>query len=196
MRLDPKYWIIIAVVLAVVVLALGVFLFVMPEKNKLSKYDEDINAAKDAKVKAEARKAQLDSYEKDPEQFQRQIAAIKEKIPEKVDLADLVQELDYAAEKAGLDFFSFIPEPPFLTTDNFYVVTMETQFYGRYFNLVEFFNHVERLPRSIKAVNLQVTEGDDMLPYLQINVTFRAFFTTPDQVDLLVQKAESGGGKK
>jgi Tfp pilus assembly protein PilO len=196
MKLDPKYWTVIAIVLAVVVLALGVFLFVLPEKNKLGKYDEDINAAKDAKLKAETRKAQLETYEKDPEQFQRQITAIKEKIPEKVDLADIIQELDYAAEKAGLDFFSFIPEPPFLTTDNFYVVTMETQFFGRYFNMVEFFNHIERLPRSIKAVSLQVEGGDDLLPYLQITVTFRAFFTTPDQVDMLVQKADTGGTKK
>ena len=191
MKLSPRYWTIIAVVLAVVVLALGVFLLVLPEKNKLGKIDEDIKTAKDSKVKAEARKAQLESYEKDPEQFQRQIAAIKEKIPEKADLADIIQQLDHAAEKAGLDFFSFTPSPPFLTTENFYVVTVETQFYGRYFNLVEFFNHVERLPRSIKPVLLQVQAGDDLLPYLQINITFRAFFTTPAEVDLLVQQAET-----
>lgn len=189
MKINPRYYIIIIIVLAVVLAALGVVLLVLPEKNKVSKTEDEISAVKAEYERERGRKSQLENYQKDPEQFVRQINALKDKIPENVDLADIVQEMDYAAEKGGLDFFSFVPGLPTQAT-NYYVTTIETVFYGRYFNLVEFFNHIERLPRSIKPVFLEVQAGDDGLPYLQINITFRVFFTTNQNVDLLMQTVQ------
>ena len=63
----------------------------------------------------------------------------------------------------------------------------ETVFHGRYFNLVEFFNRIERLPRSVKVVFLDIAASDGGLPYLQIRVDFRAFFTTNQGIEGLVQ---------
>jgi Tfp pilus assembly protein PilO len=194
-KINPRLYIVLVIVIAVIIAAVLLFFLVMPQKNKVGDVEDEITKTKADYQRELGRQAQLQTYQKDPEQFQRQIVALQDKIPEKVDLADVVQELDYCAEKGGLDFFSFTPDLPVQTT-SFYVFNVETVFYGRYFNLVEFFNHIERLPRSIKPVFLEILPGDDLLPYLEIRVTFRVFFTTPDEVELMVEssKPASGGG--
>lgn len=185
MKLNPRLYLILVVVVAVIVLALGFAFIVMPEKNKVSDLEEQISTTKSDISKEQGRQAQLQAYEKDPDQFTRQINALDGKIPENVDLADVIQQMDYAAEKSGLDFFSFTPEMP-LQMENYYEVTVSTIFEGRYFNMVEFFNHIERLPRTIKPVTLVVVPSGEGLPYLNITVIFKIFFTTDADVELLL----------
>ncbi len=194
MKIDPRYYAILVVVFAVVLAVVLGFLLVMPEKNKVGKADEEIAAARADYQRELGRQAQLQAFQKDPEQFRRQIAALQGKIPEKVDLADVVQQLDYCAEKGGLDFYSFAPRLP-VQAASFYVFDVETIFYGRYFNLVEFFNHIERLPRSIKPVFLELNPGDDGLPYLEINITFRVFFTAPEGVEMMMEQGAPASGR-
>ncbi len=193
MKISPSLILILGLVVAIVLLLLGLFLIVLPQNKKVGEVDEEIKKTETLYTQELARQKKLEELNKDPEQFIRQINVLKTKIPENVDLADVINQIDHAAEKAGLDFYSFTPTLP-INAGSYYVVTIDAQFHGRYFNLVEFFNHVERLPRSIKVVKLGVRANDDTLPYLQIDVTFRAFFTTDKGVELLVPKTTAGGG--
>ena len=181
-KAGPGIWILVGAVICVIVLVLGLFLVVFPQRNKINEVETDIEDVERSIQLEENRLKQLKQYEKDPEQFTRQIEVLKERVPETVELADIIEQIDHAAEEAGLDFFSFTPELP-VQAGNYYVLTCEAKFYGRYFNLVEFFNHVERLPRSVKVVYLDLAASDDELPYLQITIKFRAFFTTPQGIE-------------
>jgi Tfp pilus assembly protein PilO len=185
-RASGGIWIIVAIIVGIVILALGYFLLIQPQRNTASDVSAEIEDIESTIQAEENRLVQLKQYEKDPEQFLRQIDILKERIPETVELADIIQQIDHAAEESGLDFYSITPTPPVIA-ENYYVVTSTATFYGRYFNLVEFFNHIERLPRSIKVVDLDISEADDGLPYLLIVMNFRAFFTTDQGVELLLQ---------
>lgn len=179
-------------IVCVIVLVLGLFLIVFPQRNKISEVDTEIENV-EASVQAEQnRLSQLKQYEKDPEQFTRQIEVIKERIPENVELADVIEQIDHAAEEAGLDFYSFTPSIP-VAAGNYYVMTCETVFNGRYFNLVEFFNHIERLPRSVKVVKLVIGEADAGLPYIQATITMRVFFTSNQGIEKLLTAPGAGG---
>jgi Tfp pilus assembly protein PilO len=190
-KIGAGIWLLLGALICVVILVLGLFMVVFPQRNKISKVETEVDNTEASIQQEQNRLSQLKQYEKDPEQFIRQIEVLKERIPERVELADIIQQIDHAAEEAGLDFFSFTPQAPVIS-ENFYVVTCSTVFYGRYFNLIEFFNHIERLPRSVKVVLLDIAASDDGLPYLEINITFRAFFTTDQGVD----KLAGAGGKK
>jgi len=185
-RASGGIWIIVAIIVGIVILALGYFLLIQPQRNTASNLDAEIEDIETTIQAEENRLVQLKQYEKDPEQFLRQIDILKERIPETVELADIIQQIDHAAEESGLDFYSITPTTPVIA-ENYYVVTSTATFYGRYFNLVEFFNHIERLPRSIKVVDLDISEADDGLPYLLIVMNFRAFFTTDQGVEMLLQ---------
>jgi len=185
-RIGGGVWIIAGIIISLVVLALGFFLLIQPQRNSISDIDAEIEDIEVSIQNEENRLVQLKQYEKDPNQFLRQIDVLKERIPETVELADIIQQIDHAAEEAGLDFYSFTPTTP-VAAGNYYVVTCEAIFNGRYFNLVEFFNHIERLPRSIKVVSLALSESDDGLPYLTITITFRAYFTTEQGVEMLLR---------
>lgn len=185
-RASGGIWIIVGIIVCLVVLALGYFLLIQPQRNSINNVNVEIEDIESTIQAEENRLVQLQQYEKDPEQFLRQIDILKERIPETVELADIIQQIDHAAEEAGLDFYSITPTTPVIA-ENYYVVTSTATFYGRYLNLIEFFNHIERLPRSIKVVDLDITEADDGLPYLLIVISFRAFFTTDQGVEMLLQ---------
>ncbi len=191
-RASSGLWLLVGALVCIIVLVLALFLFILPERNKAGEVDEEIDNTEQSIRLEENRLSQLRQYEKDPEQFTRQIDVLKERVPENVELADVIQQLDHAAEEAGLDFYSITPDLP-ISSGNFYVVNCDVTMQGRYFNLVEFFNHLERLPRSFKVVFLELTEGDNGLPYLLIDLKIKVFFTTNQGIENLVS-AQAGQG--
>ncbi len=179
-------WLLLGAIICIIILVLALFLIVFPKKNQVSEVQTEIDNVEVSINTEKNRLNQLRQYEKDPEQFLRQIDVLEERMPQDVELADIIQQIDYAAEEAGLDFYSFTPAVPVASQD-FYTVTSEIVLHGRYFNLVEFFNHIERLPRSIKVIYLDLQPSDAGLPYLQISMSLKAFFTTPQGIEQLVQ---------
>lgn len=179
-------------IICLIVLVMGLFLIVFPQRNKIGNVDTEIDNVEMSIQSEQNRLNQLKQFEKDPEQFNRQIEVLKERMPENVELADVIEQIDHAAEEAGLDFFSFSPSIP-VAAGSFYVMTCDAVFNGRYFNLVEFFNHIERLPRSVKVVKLEIAAADAGLPYIQATVTLRVFFTTNQGIEKLVTTPGAGG---
>ncbi len=108
-------------------------------------------------------------------------------MPDNVQLSDVVEQLDHAAEEAGLNFSSFTAANP-VNAGGFFSADLEIEMLGRYFNVVEFFNHIERLPRSVKITRVAMVEDDDTLPYLQVTMTAKVFFTSANGVDLRVSQ--------
>ncbi len=189
-KITPAIQMILGVVVCLLVLALGYFFVISPAKKSVSDTQQKIDDAQQQIQIEQNRAIKLKEYQKDPTQFTRQIDALKERLPENVQLSDVINQLDHAAEESGLDFFSVKPSNP-VNAGNFYSVDLEVVLNGRYFNLVEFFNHIEALPRTIKVMKLAIVEDDDTLPYLQITLTAKAYFTSATGVDLLIQ--QSGG---
>jgi len=187
MKARAGLWLLLGAVICIIVIILGLFLLVFPQRNKANELQKEIDDVK-ANIQAEQNRLnKLRQYEKDPEQFTRQIEVLKQRIPDNIGLAEVIGLIDHAAEEAGMDFYSFTPTVP-QAVQNYYVMTCEVTLNGRYFNLVEFFNQIERLPRSVKVVKLSIGSGDKGLPYIQANVTFRVFFSTNAGVEALVQQ--------
>lgn len=191
LRAGAGLWLLVGFLVCIVVLILGLFIVVFPQRNKLNDIQDQIEKTKTDIQLEQNRLSQLKQYEKDPEQFTRQIDAIKQKIPDDVRLSEIFHQIDSAAETAGIDFYSVKPSLP-VSMGNYYTVTFDAKFYGRYFNLVEFFNQLESLPRTVKVVYLDLAGSDDGLPYLDITMKFRAYFTTEKGVESLVQKQQTG----
>lgn len=192
-RIGAGLWLLVGALICVIVLVLGLFLVVFPQRNKVSEVEDQIEEVESSIQVEQNRLSQLRQLEKDPEQFTRQIEVIKERIPENVGLAEVIDLIDHAAEESGMDFYSFTPSLP-VAAQNYYVMTCDVVLNGRYFNLVEFFNHVERLPRSVKVVKLQIGEGDAGLPYIKANITLRVFFTSTKGIENLIPAPTPAGG--
>jgi Tfp pilus assembly protein PilO len=185
-RASSGIWLLLGAIICVIILVLALFLIVFPKKNQVSDVQSNIDDIETSINTEQNRLNQLKQYEKDPEQFLRQIDVLQERMPGNVELADIIQQIDHAAEEAGLDFFSFTPSLP-VPAQSFYTVSCEVVMNGRYFNLIEFYNHIERLPRSVKVTRLNLQASDNGLPYLQITINLKAFFTTTQGVENLVQ---------
>lgn len=189
-KITPTLQLILGVVVCLLILALGWFLVISPAKKSVSDTQQKIDDTQQQIQIEQNRAIQLKQFQQDPTQFTRQIDALKERLPDNVQLSDIIDEIDHAAEEAGLDFFSVKPSNP-ISSGSFYEVDLELVMNGRYFNLVEFFNHIEALPRTVKFVTLNIVEDDDTLPYLQITLTAKAYFTSATGVDLLLQQGQT-----
>ncbi len=188
LKITPTLQLIAGVVVCLLVLALGYFFIVSSAKKGVSDKQQQIDITQQQIQTEQNRAVQLKELQKDPQQFLRQIDALKERLPENVQLSDIINQIDHAAEESGLDFFSVTPSNP-VSSGSYYSLDLQLVLNGRYFNLVEFFNHIEALPRTIKVVKLAIVENDDTLPYLQITLTARAFFSSATGVDLLLQQS-------
>jgi len=184
-RLGFGIWLLIGALACVAVLLLFYFLLINPQRSEASEISGQISDTELSIEMEKSKLVRLQQYEKDPQQFTRQLDVLKERLPENVRLEDIIQQIDYAAEEAGLDFQSFTPSVP-TSAGGLYTVSCDAVFGGRYFNLVEFFNRIERLPRSFKVVTLGLKASDEGLPYLEISMTFKAFFTSSAGVEGLV----------
>lgn len=178
-KIKPYLELGIGVVIAVLILIVGFLVLVNPVRSKATEIEDEITITETQIQQERMRLAQLQEFQKDPEVFLRQIEDFNQKIPDKCDLADAIQQIDHAAEEGGLDFYAFTPQLP-TNMGNYYSVTINLTFHGRYFNLVEFFNHVERLPRTFKVINLDLQANDDTLPYLQAMMDVKFFFRGSD----------------
>jgi Tfp pilus assembly protein PilO len=182
-KLTRGLTIIIGVVVLVALLGAGFFLVVKPARDSVSDLDQQIEDARSQIQTEQNRALRLKELQQDPEQFVRQLDDLQQRLPENVQLADVVEQIDHAAEEAGLDFSSFKASNP-SSEGSYYKADLEIEMLGRYFNMVEFFNHVERLPRTVKVVKVSMVEDDDTLPYLQITITAKVFFSSAEGVDL------------
>jgi Tfp pilus assembly protein PilO len=102
---------IIAGVVAGVVLLAALFLFVLPKMRQVGDVNDQVGAAQDD---ASGYQAQLDALKQAQAQApetQAKIATIEAQIPPEPGLPELFLQLQAAADRSAVDFFSFTPTP-------------------------------------------------------------------------------------
>ncbi len=147
------------IVCAVPILLTGLlyFLLIKGTVDESSKVRDDLLAVqKDVQMK-EALKRRLPEFKKKIEELDAQLKLIRQRLPEKKEIPDLLDQISTMGTQAGLEFITFKPQPE--AEKDFYAdVPVDLVVVGTYHSVVEFFDRVSRLPRIITISNLSITK--------------------------------------
>ncbi|MCU1449753.1 MAG: Tfp pilus assembly protein PilO [Acidimicrobiales bacterium] len=193
----------IPVVAGVVVVALWFVALWGPQGSALSAAKK---RAADAVAKRETLRDQLTRLQqsrRDQPLKQAQLETLRVAIPDDPNLAQFILDANDAASRSGIDFLSITPTPPSATTSAGSTATttpgvtggpggpppairLAMSISGGYFQVLDFVNRVDRLPRIVVVDALSAaggaTTGGASTGQLQVTLQARMFTTTAKAV--------------
>lgn len=164
-----------AIGVAVVAIA-ATMLLVFPKFREVGNAKEELQSEQQQQVVLAAELARLQEAKKNAPQLMRQLAKVRRQIPPAADLPGLINLLQDAADVSQVDFFAVSPQAP-AVMGQASEIPAQVQVVGSFFSVDHFLWKLETLPRAAKVIGVQVAEGPDQLPQIQVTLQVE-FFTT------------------
>ena len=163
---------------------LAVFLLVLPKISEVGETEDRLQETQDQEIDLAAQLKALEDARAGAPETELEIAAIDAQVPQTADLPRLFRELQGAADRAAVDFFSFTPGTPVPNlTGSYSTIASQITVSGGYFAIDQFLFLLETLQRAAKVTTLAVTpaggEGTTTTSTsnLQLQITVE-FYTT------------------
>jgi Tfp pilus assembly protein PilO len=167
----------VAGVFLVLVVLLLVFL-VMPKMGDVEEAEERLAGTEAQQLSLQTELGRLRESEEDAGRLRSELARARRAVPPVADLPGLINELQTAADVAGVDFFSIAPGGPLPAVGATATeISAQIQVIGGFFPVDEFLFRLETLPRASKVVTITVAPGVDGLPQIDVQMDVR-FYTT------------------
>lgn len=158
---------------------LAFFFVVRPKMKEVDVAQQDLETAQQEEQTLKAELERLRQVEREAPQIREELAVLRKELPPVADLPGLINLLQSAADRAGVDFFAVSPgDPEVVEGVPAAQIPAQIQVVGGFFQVDEFLFRVESLRRAAKVVNVSVSESADGLP--EISVTIDARFYTTD----------------
>ena len=142
----------------VLVALLAVFLMVLPKMSEVGETEDQLQQAQDQEINLAAQLNALEDAQAAAPETELEIAAIDAQVPQTADLPRLFRELQGAADRAAVDFFSFTPGTPVPNlTGSYSTIASQITVSGGYFAIDQFLFLLETLQRAAKVTTLAVT---------------------------------------
>ena len=137
---------------------LAVFLMVLPKMSEVGETEDQLRQAQDQEINLAAQLNALEDAQAAAPETELEIAAIDAQVPQTADLPRLFRELQGAADRAAVDFFSFTPGTPVPNLSGSYsTIASQITVSGGYFAIDQFLFLLETLQRAAKVTTLAVT---------------------------------------
>lgn len=142
----------------VLVALLVVFLMVLPKMSEVGETEDQLRQAQDQEINLAAQLNALEDAQAAAPETELEIAAIDAQVPQTADLPRLFRQLQGAADRAAVDFFSFTPGTPVPNlTGSYSTIASQITVSGGYFAIDQFLFLLETLQRAAKVTTLAVT---------------------------------------
>ena len=160
---------------------LAVFLMVLPKMSEVGETEDQLQEAQDQEINLAAQLNALEDAQAAAPETELEIAAIDAQVPQTADLPRLFRQLQGAADRAAVDFFSFTPGTPVPNlTGSYSTIASQITVSGGYFAIDQFLFLLETLQRAAKVTSLAVTPfagTTTSTSTLQLQITVE-FYTT------------------
>ena len=155
------------------------FFLVRPKMNEVKEAEEALTTAQTEEQTLRAELARLQQVEREAPQIREELAVLRKRIPPVADLPGMINLLQRAADRSGVDFFAVSPGDPTVVEGVAAAeIPAQIQVIGGFFQVDEFLFRLESLRRAAKVLSVTMGEASDGLP--QLSVTLDARFYTTD----------------
>jgi Tfp pilus assembly protein PilO len=168
---------IVAAIFFLLAIVVVVFM-VLPKMGDVKDAEQALEEARDQEFALQAELSRLQESAENAPRLRSELARARRAVPPVADLPGLINELQTAADVAGVDFFAIAPGAPAAAAGATATEIPATiQVIGGFFPVDEFLFRLETLPRSSKVVTITVAEGTEGLPQIDVQLDIR-FYTT------------------
>ena len=184
---------VVGIVFGVVTL-LAIFFLVLPKMSDVTEAEDRlaVEQAKQLPLQTELRR--LQDAEDDAASLRRELARFQRAVPPVADLPGLINDLQTAADVAGVDFFQIDPGTPTPSASGqASEIPATIRVIGGFFPVDEFLFRLETLPRAAKVTTVTVAEGPESAPQVDVQLAV-LFYTTDLQAGPGAPVPEAPGG--
>ncbi|MFQ5574211.1 MAG: type 4a pilus biogenesis protein PilO [Terriglobia bacterium] len=172
--LSPKQKLVFVGLTFLFVLLTFVTVFYRPQINKLRDLRSQ-RVAEENQLKADQETAErLEDVKVELEKVQNKLKEFSAKIPMTEDFPLLLREVQRLANESGVTFMA-MKTSPLEGQEKYAVLPLEITIDGYYKNVVDFLWRLNNLTREIKVTSLEVTEGEESLPNIEVMIVGSSF---------------------
>ncbi len=157
---------------------LAMLFVVMPKMSDVTDAEDRLEVERADELPLQTELARLRDAEDDAASLRRELARFQRAVPPVADLPGLINDLQTAADVAGVDFFQIDPGTPTpATSGQASTIPASIRIIGGFFPIDEFLFRLETLPRAAKVTTVTVAEGPEAAPQVDVQLSVE-FFTT------------------
>lgn len=172
-------------IIAVIVISLLVFFFaVKPKREELAEVRADVAAEEARTVQLRTELQRLQALQENAPELEAELARIRELVPVKAELPNVIFQIQEAANRAGLDFVQISPALPKVPPEGAALseIRMTLGAKGGYFAIQDFIRRLYDLDRAFRFDNFSlVFETAEFPGLIRLNMTgaARVFYELP-----------------
>ncbi len=168
---------VVGIVFALVGL-IAIFFLVLPKRGEVREAEDDLAVEQQEEQPLRTELARLQEVSEDAASLRRELARFQRAVPPVADLPGLINDLQTAADVAGVEFFQIDPAPPASSpTGQATEIPATIRIIGGFFPVDEFLFRLETLPRAAKVTAVTLGAGPEGAPQVDVQLEVR-FFTT------------------
>jgi type IV pilus assembly protein PilO len=175
--------IILAVVPAIIIIVVALFIFILPKHKEIKDVEAKIVKQEGEIAKSQSKAEKLPELIAINEDLKNKLNELKKQLPDEKEVSTLLKQVSDFAIQSGLKVDLWKPEAKKLHTSGIvYEIPVRVELNGSYHNLGYFFSNITRLNRIINISNLRLTEQEIVGNHavLKINFTATTFSAVPD----------------
>lgn len=179
LKLTPKQRIALIGGILVVILLVFIGFLVIPQILRLGSLGLEEQTALTDLNSSKATYSQLEELKKSSRKTDNELLRLDQKAPDSgAELPALLVQIEDISTKSGIGFMSIKPSSPVQKTD-YQQVPLEIQIDAYFFSLLDFIYRLEKLQRVINVTGIDIKEGKQKLPNVEVIVRADAYIMTP-----------------
>jgi type IV pilus assembly protein PilO len=183
---------ILVVIAVIAVVAVCWFMVLNPLRGDIATTNASIEAEQTKLVAARAKLAQAETTRQEGKRNQARLLELAKMVPDSEEIPSLLLQIQDLADQSGIDFISITPGKP-IQSGAFWIIPLELQLSGTYFDLSDFVYRAEQMAAgpgrllAIKNLNLLLASqaatesgpAPSQSPSLGLSMTMYAFEIVP-----------------
>jgi len=171
----PYVKVILAVLPAVIIIALGIFLFIAPKNKEIKALEIKISGQENEIAKDQAKTSKLPELTLENEKLRKRLNELKQQLPEEKEVSTLLKQVSDLCIMAGLKIGLWKPEPKKTHPSGIvYEIPVRVELSGSYHNLGYFFSSLTKLNRIVNVSDIKLTDPKPEKGSATIRITFAA----------------------
>jgi Tfp pilus assembly protein PilO len=154
---------ILAIVLVVILAALGYFFLIRPRSNELADVEDQITAEESEQATLQAELARRQELREQAPQLEAELASLNQLVPDRDEVPNFIFLVQEAANSSGVGFVQITPELPKPPPEGSAVAEIRTTIGARggYFAVQDFVRRLYTLDRALRMDIITITQETD-----------------------------------